>query len=111
MAEAKAKSRARTTRLKSRNTDNFDPNFKEILEVCRAEENAPSDNSTKVQWVQVHLRIVVAALEHQRILDGIGTGVTYVSVTQPPTDKPKPPVDETMPSKAVEDVEGKETVH
>jgi len=82
----KAASQARASRITVDDTDSFSPSLKEILEVCRAEEANPSDNSTKVQWVQIHLKVVVAALERQDRLDGIGVGAEYKFTLVPPAE-------------------------
>ena len=80
----------------------FCPTFRELLAKCRDEMDDPSDNSTKVQWAQMHLRALIAAKEEQRIQEGLGAGVEYVCVrhTAPPAEPPdKPPPEPAVDEK------------
>ena len=88
------KQNARAHTIPPHNEENFSASFVELLDICRREGANPTDNSTKVQWVQIHHRILVSALEHQRLMDGLGAGVQHMFVLEHPKgDKPKPPAD------------------
>jgi len=65
----------------------------------------------QVQWGRLATDCIRLTKEEQRLLDGIGDGVKYVAITQVPEDKPRPPVDDETPSKAVEDVDEKRVLN
>ena len=91
----------------------YHPHFTEIIEMCRAERAAPDEKSGMLaQWARIQLDAITRAIEHQRLTDGLGAGVTHVfKVIYPEGEKPRPPTDdETVPEGAVGDGEGKEKV-
>lgn len=77
--------------------------YQDIIDRSIREQDNPSDQSgVKMSWCRIQLDATKAAIEHQDRLDGLGTGVTYISITQPPGDKPKPPVEDDEPQRAIE---------
>lgn len=87
-----ARSGARATRKKPLR-EQFSFSYENLLKRCRKEGKDPSDNSTLVQWAQMELKVIIAAKEEQRLLEGLGAGTQHNINIIVPTDKPRMPVD------------------
>jgi hypothetical protein len=81
----------------------FSPHFAEIIKLCKDTIKAPTERSGMLaQWARIQLDAVRHAMEHQRLMDGLGIGTTHVINVHPPTDKPRPPVEDDGPVGASE---------
>jgi hypothetical protein len=82
-----AESRARAT---TPTESEYHPDFQKALKVCETEGENPSDNSTKVQWMQIRLRVIIAAREDLRRTADSGARPINVVIGINPPDKPRP---------------------
>ncbi len=57
----------------------------------------------RVQWMRLIFDCCKGAKEEQRLTDGYGDGTIHEFYLIKPTDKPRPPVDDDEPEKAVDD--------
>jgi len=77
----------------------FHPGFQDILDWVKDLKADPPDNlGTLVNLGRLQLAATEKALEHQRLLDGIGAGAVYNFTMQPPAERD--PVE--VPSEAIE---------
>ncbi len=67
--------------------------------------------NTRPQYWNLVITCVTKAKEEQRLLDGLGAGTTHVIKVVVPSDKPKPPVEDEPPVKAVRDSEGEKVMN
>ena len=96
--EAATESRARPTKP----PEEFHPSFQEIIDWTRELRADPPDNvGALVTLGRLQLDASRHAIEHQRLLDGIGVGAEYKLVIQPPEPKAIP--DDEVPQKANQD--------
>ncbi len=107
--------KAASARANPLDQDNFHPNYMDIIlwaRELRKSESPPDNLGSLVQVGKLELDAITRAIEHQRLTDGLGAGVTHVfKVIYPEGEKPRPPTDdETVPERAVGDGEGKEKV-
>jgi hypothetical protein len=79
---------------------NYSADYQRLIDLCIAEEQSPTDNSTKVQWGQLHLRVLIAAKEERRLLEA--QYITYHIVYEDPLE----PFDEVPPMPELPPPEG-----